>query len=48
MRVYQFRGMLLLNLVEPGDQIVSVWTRQGEKSTRTSLGGLLPESTTHK
>lgn len=40
--------MLSSNLVEPGDHIVSVWTMQGENSPRTSLGELLPESTTHK
>jgi hypothetical protein len=48
MRVCQFRSMLSLNRVEPGDHIMSVWTRQGENSPRTSLGELLPESTTHK
>jgi hypothetical protein len=41
MRVCQFQSMLSLNRVEPGDHIVSVWTRQGENSPRTSLGELL-------
>lgn len=47
MRICQFRSMFLLNRVESGDQIVSVWTRNEKGSPAISLRGMLPVATTY-